>query len=603
MYSSEMTRRRSFFRHLVRLVTVCLLAGMTHATGTFSVAAQEQGRSPRGVEIQMEQAEGLPVHLIYIHLVKSTGDSTLDDEFKKRVVETFTVKAGDPFRRLIADMGIKRVRNLSSVQSAEMRVYEAVPSGQIVVVIFATPVPEKAEVPKKPIGMLSSGRIRDFPTLYEDDRSKFVFILNGGAGVYSDTNPWFGGYGELFNRGSPISDDPLSSGTSTWVEGYLEPGVGGIFQLGDYPIYPYGAVTYTMSGTNGHDIYNSGAWSHGEVERLYGGFIYNLPGKGNVLDFSVGKQIYQLRDGFLLSKIPVSTQVGDRAALYLGPRLASENTILGRLRAFGFALDAFLIEPSEPKEIETDTRLLGINLQRQFRNVDLAFTYFYIPASDSVYRVPGGRQLPREGLRTFNPSISMTNLLGFDGLWFKGEYAYQNHEDYSMSAQAGYAWIGYQAEKLPWRPALSYRYSLFTGDDPNTNKFERFDPLFSGGLGNFLPGIVFSKVYKNSNLLTHRVTFSVKPADTLELILDYFRHRADEYNNLGGIGPLQTLQSKDIGQEVTFTTYWYVGRHLFLQGIASAGIPGEAIKDAIRQGAGGNAKTWLTLQSSLYFFF
>jgi hypothetical protein len=272
---------------------------------------------------------------------------------------------------------------------------------------------------------------------------------------------------------------------------------------------------------------------------------------------------------------------------------------LGRLRLLGVGLDAFMIEPSEPEVIETHTRLLGINLQYRFQNVDAAFTYFYIPRSDTTYFTPDGSRLPREGLRTFNPSLSLTSLFGLEGLWFKGEYAYQNHEDFPMAAQAGYAWIGYQAEKLPCRPALSYRYSVFTGDAPDTRTFERFDPLFSGGLGNFLPGIVFSKVYKNSNLLTHRVTFNVKPTDTLELILDYFRHRADEVNNLGGIGPLQTLASKDVGQEVTFTTYWFIGGHLFWQGIASAGIPGEAIDQAV----GGIAKTWYTLQASLYFFF
>ena len=102
------------------------------------------------------------------------------------------------FKPIVGEMGLKRVRNLPSVQTAEYRVYEAVPSGQIVVVIFVTPFPEKAEVPKKPGGMLLSRQIRDFPTLFENDRSKFVFILNGGAGIYSDTNPWFGGYGEAF---------------------------------------------------------------------------------------------------------------------------------------------------------------------------------------------------------------------------------------------------------------------------------------------------------------------------------------------------------------------------------------------------------------------
>ena len=576
-----------------------LLSNSVCCEEKISEPLQTETTQARGIEIQPELAEGLPIALVYIHLERSTGDPTRDEEFKTQVAEAFALSAGGMFRHIVADMGLKRVRKLASVQVAEYKVYEAIPSGQIVVVIFVTPVTEKGEVPKAVSGMLISRQIRDFPTLFENDRSKFVFILNGGVGIYSDTNPWFGGYGELFNKNSPISKDPLGSGTSTWVEGYLEPGLGGIFQLGDFPLYPYGAVTYLVSGTHGHDIYNSGNWGHGEIERLYGGFIYDLPGKGNVLDLSIGKQIYQLRDGFLLSKIPVSTQVGERAALYLGPRLASKNTILGRLRLLGVGLDAFMIEPSEPDVIETHTRLLGVNLQHKFQNVDAAFTYFYIPRSDTTYFTPDGSRFPREGLRTFNPCLSLTSLFGLEGLWFKGEYAYQNHEDFSMAAQAGYAWLGYQADTWFWRPGISYRYSVFTGDDPDTRKFERFDPLFSGGLGNFLPGIVFSKVYKNSNLLTHRVTFNVKPTDTLELILDYFHHRGDELNNLGGIGPLQTLASKDIGQEVTFTTYWYIGRHFFWQGIASAGIPGEAIKQAVE----GSAKTWYTLQASLYFFF
>jgi len=586
------------FRLAWLFLSALLLA--LNPAGPVSVLAETGTREARrGVEIQPQIAEGLPISLVYIHLEKSTGDPARDEDLKERVAKAFSLHQGEPFRHMVVDMGLKRVRQVDSVQSAEYKVYEAVPSGQIVVVIFVTPYLEKMEVPKKPSGVLASREIRDFPTIFEDDRSKYVFILNGGAGIYSDTNPWFGGYGDLFNKNSPIAKDPLGPGTSTWVEGYLEPGLGGITQIGNYPLYAYGAATYLMSGTHGHDIYNSGNWGHGEFEKLYGGFIYDLPGKGNVFDFSIGKQIYQLRDGFLLSKIPVSTQVGERAALYLGPRLASKNTILGRLRAFGFGLDAFVIEPSEPEVIETDTRLLGINLQRKFRNIDAAFTYFYIPNSDSVYRTPDGQRLPREGLRTFNPSLSMTSLLGLEGLWFKGEYAYQDHEDFSMSAHAGYAWIGYQAERLPWRPALSYRWSMFTGDKADTQDFERFDPLFSGGLGNFLPGIVFSKVYKNANLVTNRATFSIQPSDTLMFFLDYFHHRADELNNLGGIGPLQTLRSRDVGQEVTLTVFRYLGLHFFFQGIASVGIPGEAIEQAV----GGSAKNWYTLQASLYMFF
>jgi hypothetical protein len=587
-------------RFIPKFLLLSALFSALNWAGAVSVIAENgTAAEKRGIEIPLELAEGLPIGLVYIHLKKSTGDPERDDAFKKRVAEAFAIGADQTFRRIVVEFGLKQVRQLDSVQSAELKVYESVPSGQVVVVILVEPIPEAAEVVRKPKGLLPSRDIRDFPTIFENDRSKFVFILNGGVGVYSDTDPWFGGFGEAFNRLSPIAEDPLGPGTSTWVEGYIEPGLGGIFQLSDYQLYPYGAVTYLMSGTDGHDIYNSGNWGYGDFERLYAGMIWSLPGKSSLIDFSIGKQVYQLRDGFLLSKVPVSTSVGERGALYLGPRLASANTGLVRVKAFGFGIDAFMIEPSEPEEIETDTRLFGVNLQYQFRNMDAAFTYFHVPESDTFYRTPDSRRLSREGLRTFNPSLSMTKLWGVDGLWIKGEYAYQNHEDYSMGAQAGYIWVGYQADKYTWRPALSYRWSIFTGDNPDTQELERFDPLFSGGLGNFLPGLVFSKVYKNANLITNRATFSIKPTHTMEFILDYFHHRADELNNLGGIGPLQTLESREVGQEVTLTAFNYIGKHFFFQGIASMGIPGEAIEQAV----GGGAENWYTFQASLYMFF
>jgi hypothetical protein len=583
----------------MRFFLSALLLASFLAGPVSGVAQIDTDEANRGVEIQPQIAEGQPIHLVYIHLATSTGDPAKDEDLKKQVASAYAVGKGDTFRQLVAEFGLKRVRQLASVQSAELKLYQTVPTGQVAAAIFVTPVEEAAIVPKKAEGMLATGEIRDFPTIFENDRSKFVLILNGGAGLFSDTDPWFGGYGQAFNGGNPTAEDPLGSGTSTWIEGYIEPGFGGIFQLSDTPLYPYGAVSYLMSGTDGHDIYNSGTRGYGDFEKLYAGLIWDLPSKNALVDVSVGKQVYQLRDGFLLSKIPVSTSIGERAALYLGPRLTSENTALVRARAFDFGLDAFLIEPSEIDEIATDTQLAGINLQHQFSTVDAAFTYFYVPESKSTYRTPDGRRLPREGLRTFNPSLSMRKPFGLDGSWIKAEYACQTHEDFDMSAQAGYVWVGYQAQNWSWRPALSYRWSMFSGDDPETQTFERFDPLFSGGLGNFLPGIVFSKAYKNANLITNRATFSVKPMDSLELILDYFHHRADDLNNLGGIGPLQTLQSKDIGQEVTLTAFHCIGKHLFFQGIASAGIPGEAIDQAV----GGGAKNWYTLQAALYMFF
>lgn len=588
------------FRFCCRwLLVVASCLGALLATSVPGHAQSGTIESRRGVEIQAELAEGLPIALVYVHVVQPTDDAEATEKLKEQVAAAFGIREGQSYRQLVAAFGLNRVRQLASVQSAEMRLFNAVPSGRVAVALLVTPRPETPVAPAEAKGEPVAAEARRFPTIHEDQQSRYVYILNGGVGVFSDSDPWFGGYGDAFNGGNPTAKDPLGPGTSTWVEGYVEPGLGGISQVSDYPVYLYGAVSWLMSGTTGHDIYNSGQWGHGDFEKLYAGMIWNLPREGTALDLSVGKQVYQIRDGFLLSKIPVSTSIGERAALYLGPRLTSENTLLARARSGRFSLDAFQLEPSEIEEIATDTELTGVNLQYEFADTEAAFTYYYVPHSKATYPTPDGERLPREGLRTYNPSLSVKKLFGREGAWLKAEYAYQDHEDFDMSADAGYVWLGYQMTTTGWRPTLSYRWSTFSGDDPDTQTFERFDPLFSGGLGNFLPGIVFSKVYKNANLVTNRGSLSVKPREQLELILDYFHHRADSLNNLGGIGPLQTLESRDIGQEVTLTAYRYIGRNLFFQGIASVGMPGEAIERALGDGT----ENWYTVQAALYVFF
>jgi len=591
MFAYSIQVRTPFISIMILLALLVSSSALAEEMSTTGQGASQEGK---GIRIQPMAADGLPVALVYVHLEKSSGSAPEDEKLKAQIVDAFGHPEGGPFRQLVIEMMLKNVRALPSLEAADYGVYQTIPAGKIVVVIFATPRTPKEEI-KKETGMLVTRNAGEFPLLYENHRSKLTLILNGGIGIYCDTNPWFGGFGNAFNSRNPLSDKPAGPGTLAWGEGYIEPGIGGITQLGEMPLYAYGAATYLLSGTLGDDIYNDGPRGHGELERLYAGLIYDLPGKGSVVDVSVGKQTYQLRDGFLLSKIPVSTNAGERAALYLGPRLASRNTILGRLKYGDVALDAFQIEPSEIDIVKTDARLVGANLQHKVaKGIDAAFTFFYMADSDTTYPTE------RKGLTTYNPSLWLMDIGGINGLWFRAEYAYQDNRNFQMNAQAGTAWLGYEANHLPWRPGISYRYSLFTGDDPTTATVERFDPLFSGGLGNYLPGVVFSKVYKNSNLRIQRVKANVFPSETLELILDYFHLAAHRTNNIGGIGPLNTnLPSKNIGDEIDLTSYYYIGRNFFLQGLAAVGIPGDALKQALA----GDVRPWYTLQASLYMFY
>jgi hypothetical protein len=163
-----------------------------------------------------------------------------------------------------------------------------------------------------------------------------------------------------------------------------------------------------------------------------------------------------------------------------------------------------------------------------------------------------------------------------------------------MSALAYYATVGYIRKSLPWRPSLSYRFASFSGDDPDTATYERFDPLMSTGLGNWLQGLSFGKLYRNANLNTHRIQANVAPRAGMNLTFTWHQLRADELNNLGGNAALSQLSSRDIGEELTATLRWAIDRNLYLQLVASRAVPGQALK------AIGADEPWSTLQASLY---
>jgi hypothetical protein len=554
----------------------------------------------KGTRIAPEFGEGVSIVAVSVRLDGSTGDRSKDAALKQRIAETGGGLQGESFQRFIAEGVLNNIRKLPFIASATYALYESIPRGQVVMVITAVPAAAAGELPPRREGVLATGSPADLPVLFKDDRSLFKVILNGGLGAYSTRDPLFG-HADLFTQGNKAAQHPAGPGTTTWAEGYIEPGVGGITRLGDTPAYPYGAVTYLESASWGQDLYESGTRYHGDFEQFYAGFVYDLPGKGNAMNVSAGKQIYQLRQGFLISKIPGSTNIGSLGALWLGPRLAFDATAVAKIKLGMFGIEGIYLKPTEYSGMETNTRLAGGTFSyKNGRKIDAAVTYLYVPRSDKYFLNPDGTVLTtREGLRTFSPSLWLTSLFGVDGLWFKGEYAYQDHEHIDMSADAYAAWLGYDAVNLPGKPGISYRYTYFSGDDPGTAAYERYDPLLSGGQNNYTPGMLVSSVLLNANLETHKLTLTAKLSDVIGLTLEYSLHRANELNNRGAIGPLQVLQSKELAQEIDLFFNVFIGKNYYLQGVLAAAVPGSAIKQAV----GGSADDWYAAQASLYWFF
>jgi hypothetical protein len=139
---------------------------------------------------------------------------------------------------------------------------------------------------------------------------------------------------------------------------------------------------------------------------------------------------------------------------------------------------------------------------------------------------------------------------------------------------------------------------VFTGDDPDTPTYERFDTLTGGVQRDWAQGLDMIKVGINRNMRTHRVEVSVKPREGLDLSVDYYHFTADTANNLGGQRPVSTYGSGRLGQEITPTLQWMVGSKLYIQGLATFLVPGPGLSQVLPQ----PTRTWKTFQLSFYWF-
>ena len=539
-----------------------------------------------------ERADGARVEEVQVRIRRSGGNPARDGAIEGAVRASLSGFAGQSFSRLEVERRLSGTRMRMGPGGITWRLLEHAPGqGFVLLVEIDTTIAEIA--PGGAAGLLAQDR-SGFPVLYRDERSLLTAVIGGGFGLYSDSNPWFG-QPRLFNGRNPLAGR-LPGSRASWTEGYLEYGLAGATQLGAIPLYLYGTLTGFTTWSLGQDVFRDDARSITGIERAFAGLLYVDPDSGNNVNLSLGRQTFTLNDGFLVNLVKGSGNAGARGASYLGPRLANDFSVLFSTRFRDWTLRAFYIDPNEIGRLESNSTFLGVNLRHQLTSTfSLDATYIHIPQSNSTYANPYGAVLPREGLRTVAGHALWRSAFGVPGLWLESELAHQSHERFDMSAWAGYGLVGYRANEMPWRPSLSYRYAEFTGDDPSTRRYERFDALLSTGLGIWLQGLNFGKLFSNSNLQTHRLQLNLTPREGLNLTFDWHILRAPELNNAGGNPALATLRSHDIGQEFTLSARWSITRQVYFQSFISTALPGRALRDI------GADRPWTTLQASIYW--
>lgn len=482
------------------------------------------GRSfrPAGLPMSPGNAEGMPVESIIIILQQDESTSLANAEELKDFHDAFNFRPGTLFRESVADIALKKIRAQPGIASASYTVYSDESSGPVTVVYSVAFLKQgEPSVPEKPKGMAYSRSIDDFPVISETDHSKLVFIMNGAIGGFNDYHALFS-KGAEFTKGNPVADDPAGKGGRLWNESFLEGGIGGIVRLGQSKCYGYGALSALASSRISDDIYSGGTTGFIDIERLYAGFL--APGIGKdkdlTVDLSYGRQFFQLNDGFLISKYSGSANAGDRGSLYLNSRTAFEKVALlkSQYRSFGF--NAFLLEPEELfEENQLNTRYAGAGLMYNDNStIDAGVTYIDTAGGTSRYRTPQG-PIQKKGMYIINPKLWLNDIAG-TGIFIKSEYAFQAHHSEAMRANGWYSGIGIKKSEWKYRPSLYYRYAYMEGDDESTSTYERFDPMLTGGLGNWVQGINFRKVIGNGNIISHRLELKCYPVDNFEVSFD-----------------------------------------------------------------------------------
>ena len=127
-----------------------------------------------------------------------------------------------------------------------------------------------------------------------------------------------------------------------------------------------------------------------------------------------------------------------------------------------------------------------------------------------------------------------------------GTYEYGRENSSRVNAYGYFLRLGYQLSQIPWQPCLTFRYTCASGNNPDTEIVEKFDPAF--GAGDRYYG--WMNLVKWSNLDDREVMLELYPVEGMRLELKYNRFKIPQPDNVTINGNLELLSGKNhLGDE------------------------------------------------------
>lgn len=522
-----------------------------------------------------------------IEILNPTTDPAYNQKIIDQVRKTLGMYPGDHTTEEKIDFNLMRIKRNPNLANTSYTVESGVFGGVNVEIKLQLKSDTEQNLEK---GVLLDQKSKSFPVLY-DANGKFLKAKLELLGMYyANQNAWYGNSNAMLQGNPLVEGRPSGSGYEDWVEGFVHGGLYGMHPISE-STYGYAGLSAIGSLSTGQELFTDKTRSHIGIEDAFVGLVTGKTteaGNRTVLNLSAGREKFTLGDGMLI--VNTASNGGERAALQSNARWSADFVGKAQLQYNRHRLEIFQVDPDELPILDTKTVINGINAQTNFQNTDLGLSYLTVPKSNASYYMPDGQKHTRDGLKVWDVRAHWKNTVANQaGVFLAGEYAQQTHDDFNMKAEAYSAEAGYSWPSVKYAPTFSYRYAKFTGDDPSTERYERWDPLFSGGNGEqWVQGINHFKVVQDSNLISHRFQARFRPHQKIELVPQYWIFKADSYLNLGGNPALSFLQSKDYGQELNLTLKYFYSRNVYVHGHIAYTQPGDAVKHALN----GQEKDW-----------
>ncbi|MEM9406133.1 MAG: alginate export family protein [Acidobacteriota bacterium] len=415
--------------------------------------------------------------------------------------------------------------------------------------------------------------------------------LQGGLNPVGEENLFW-------NLAETAAPDAGFDSDASWLELYLKPGVNFRKRISSDSTF-YGRLSAVASFTASTDAFDATDTGRVTLEEAYLGYRASSSA-GLSFDVSLGARELRLGTGMLISN--GGSSGFERGALKFGPRKAWERSAIARLSKGALTATAFYLDPNELESNDTETAQAGVDWRWDPSDgVYLGLTYVHVLESEAPYpqAAPGGVGPPtvttgaREDLNAANLYAGARPFEGaLSGLFLRSDLAYQWNDRIDLEAWGGRVQAGVEFSSARWAPTLTYSYQAFSGDDPDTTRLERFDPLqFEGSPSAWATGSKSSMVFINSNLRAHQLSLRLQHSKRHATTLRYAHIRVDEERS-----PIQFGQATrvDFGDGVATVISGVTDAHLaddffveysqtinpntFLTAGVSLSVPGEGIE-------------------------